>query len=121
MRVAEKEMIAAIRAGKRKVVQNTRVRHYDTGAPGYNVGVELHGHLIARLHRTDAGSVTLMSVTLAGWPTPTTRSRLNALCQAFGLGGYSRFSQEKGRQYYTDRTTGFREIGDAMWIDVPTV
>lgn len=72
MRVIEQKMISAIRNGRDMTSGNTRVDVF-----GKIVHVSLHGNLIARvcpLH---------MDVTLAGWPTPTTRSRLNALLREF--------------------------------------
>ena len=54
--------------------------------------VWLHGNRIA--WRDDAGIVWL---TLAGWPTPTTRGRLNAIAEAFEFGMY--FYQQKQVQY----------------------
>lgn len=116
MRVADKEMIAAIRAGKPKVVQNTRVRWFQSDNNQMAI-VSLHGHTIARVTLYD-GKVIGLQCTLAGWPTPTTRSRLNALCQAFGMGNFSRFGQTKGVQYYNDRRTGDRPISPTEWIDV---
>lgn len=57
--------------------------------------VWLHGNRIA--WRNTDGSISL---TLAGWPTVTTRERLNAICEVFG---YMRpFHQMGGVQYHND-------------------
>lgn len=57
--------------------------------------VYLHGNRIA--WRNDDGSISL---TLAGWPTVTTRERLNAICEVFGYG--RPFHQMGGVQYHND-------------------
>ena len=54
--------------------------------------VYLHDNLIAQ--REEDGSVW---VTLAGWPTVTTRDRLNTLCRVLGSG--VRFYQRDHAQY----------------------
>ena len=53
----------------------------------------LHGNLIAQ--RRPDGSVV---ASLAGWPTVTTRDRLNGLCGFFGLS--ERFYQKQEKQYF---------------------
>lgn len=58
----------------------------------------LHGCVIARIEN----GVT--SVTLAGWPTPTTRDRLNA------IDGVT-VKQSKGVQYINDKA-----VGDFSWV-----
>lgn len=57
--------------------------------------VFLHGNKIA--WRNADGS---LSLTLAGWPTVTTRERLNAICEVFGYG--RPFHQKRGQQYHND-------------------
>jgi hypothetical protein len=66
----------------------------------------LHGNTIAQ-HNAD-GSIV---VTLAGWPSVTTRERLNGLCHLLGLGGG--FSQRKFEQFY-----GSQPITANEWIIV---
>jgi hypothetical protein len=58
--------------------------------------IYLHGSKIAWW-----GDDRSVSMTLAGWPTVTTRDRLNTLCRL--LLGESPFSQQSGQQYYDDR------------------
>ncbi|CAB5144612.1 hypothetical protein UFOVP147_22 [uncultured Caudovirales phage] len=76
MRTIEKNLIAAVKAGKRYNVANT------TFDPVCGV-VSLHGNPIAKIN----GGAMLCS--LAGWNTPTTRSRINALANTFGHPGVS--------------------------------
>lgn len=69
MRTIEKNMNAAISAGRNWAAGNTSVTFVNN-----EVQVRLHGNLIAV---RDAAGVWRYS--LAGWNTTTTRSRLNAL------------------------------------------
>jgi len=69
----------------------------------------LHGNPIAR-RDPESGVVT---VTLAGWATPTTKERLNGLCELMGLGRL--FSQKGWLQYM-----GSREISTTEWYTLPT-
>lgn len=63
----------------------------------------LHGNAIA-WHNPD----DFISMTLAGWPTTTTRDRLNTLCaMAFNS---KPFHQKRKLQYYNDMRIGPREI-----------
>ena len=61
----------------------------------------LHGNRIAE--RMPDGSIM---ATLAGWPTVTTRERLNGLCRKLDLCG---FSQSKHVQYYGSKPIGANE------------
>lgn len=82
MRKIESEMLRAVRALKPAKLGNTAVT---TGPAGW-ADVRLHGHLIATVwpERLDGyGPARHIEVTLAGWDTPTTRSRLRALLRAF--------------------------------------
>jgi hypothetical protein len=129
MRVVHRKMIDMIRAGK-------------AGSPGGNttltksacpfvMSVYLHGRHIADVangYGTD--DAPAVRFTLAGWPTPTTRARINALLHAFMNDGttYHGVGQRKGRQEYstwtydreatcmrrTDVVT--REIDSCEWI-----
>ena len=78
MRVCEAKMIAAIKSGKSAVCgSNTRVVFN-----GHVASVYLHGNVIAEV------SVGYQTVCVCrddcGWRTVTTKSRLNALADAFG-------------------------------------
>lgn len=83
MRKIEREMIAAVRALSPRRLGNTEI----TTNPGAGYAdVHLHGHHIATIYpeRPDGyGPARHVMVALAGWDTPTTRSRLRALLRAF--------------------------------------
>lgn len=69
-------------------------------APKYNTMTDgtmlaFHGSKIAWW-----GDDRSVAMTLAGWPTNTTRDRLNVLCRHLDL---ALFSQRGGKQYYDDR------------------
>lgn len=114
MRKIERDMIAAIRANcTDKRLGNTRV-HAIVG--GHEV--QLHGNTIARVDANGA-----VGFTLAGWPTPTTRSRINALLREFANrpGFYCGVGQRRGAQYYStwtgdSRPGSSREIGAREWV-----
>ena len=63
----------------------------------------LHGNKIAE-HQAD-GSVEL---SLASWGTPTTRERVNGVCDLMGLG--RPFYQHNHCQYFDNREIGTSEI-----------
>ena len=75
MRQVEQNMVNAVNGRYNYKSGNTRVEVVNN-----NVFVYLHGNLIYRI--IDGAA----SFSLAGWNTPTTRSRLNAL----GVGVYQR-------------------------------
>ena len=56
-----------------------------------------------------------MSMTLAGWPTKTTRDRLNGLCEL--VIWVRPFSQMKNHQYFRDKEIESDEI---ITISLPT-
>lgn len=88
MRVIEKQLVEAIRAKK----------HFRSGNTSFdgNSDVRLYGNLIAVVQYDAKGEVSQVKWTLAGWPTVTTRSRINALARAFGCKGVY---QEKHIQF----------------------
>lgn len=96
MRKIEREMIAAIKAGKNRKDGNTEVCHWAAGGMEDGCRVYLFGHRIAeRQHGKWVFS-------LAGWNTPTTRSRLQSLLQEFGgdrRGIYTKMGQAYVRRY----------------------
>lgn len=105
MRKIEAETIAAVRRGQCWRKGNMEV--WVSPESGV-IRVKLHGNTIAT--RTLAGE---WAFTLAGWPTPTTRSRINALARAFrpDTGVW----QERNRQYFrVGELTG--ELGDEEWF-----
>lgn len=90
MRVIERKMIEAIRTRKVMRIDNTVVEHDGTTST-----VRLHGHAIATLDWT----TYTFTITNCGWPTSTTKSRLNALLRTFT--GKS-IHQNKGTWYMGD-------------------
>jgi len=75
MRKIERQMIQAIRENKDLKVANTEVI-----SCSHVTDVYLHGNLIARIGET------WMELFDGGWQSNTTKSRLNALLSAFGVG-----------------------------------
>lgn len=83
MRKIEADMVRAVRELKPARLGNTVVTVSDRF--GW-ADVHLHGNRIATVwpERSDGhGPARHIEVTLAGWDTPTTRSRLRALLRAF--------------------------------------
>ena len=76
MRKIEQQIIDAIRNNQDLKVANSQVINYTNSSDVY-----LHGHLIARIGET------WMELFDSGYQTNTTKSRLNALLQAFGMEG----------------------------------
>lgn len=70
--------------------------------------VRLHGNSIARITE-DA-----VCVTLAGWPTPTTRSRLNAILREFIPGGH--VYQSEHCQYVAVLGGGAFDLDPNQWF-----
>lgn len=97
MRKIEKDMIAAIREGKDFSSGNTAVRIYrtlDEKATVARIQVLLHGKEIASfLPRLDGIHVLLSD---GGYRSATTKSRLNAITQAFGAPSV----YQKGGQWF---------------------
>lgn len=73
----ERQMLAAIKSGKNWKSRNTEVRHNECPMT-WQTHVYLHGSLIAKL--SPAGK---WEISLAGWNTVTTRSRLSAIVREF--------------------------------------
>jgi hypothetical protein len=76
MRKIESQMNAAIKAGKDFKVANTQVIACSNVSDVY-----LHGNLIARIGET------WIELFDGGWQSNTTKSRLNAILQEFGIAG----------------------------------
>jgi len=74
MRKIEKQMIDAIYNRIDWRANNTSVNRIDD----VNSAVYLHGNHIADVNSRN-GFVMVNNITLANWPTPTTKSRLRAL------------------------------------------
>lgn len=94
MRKIAREAARAAVSGTPRIFGNTRVE-----VAGDVTVVRLHGNAILRLTPCVSGG-RVVEATLAGWPTPTTRSRLNDLFAVlFGYVDRSpRVWQERGTQ-----------------------
>jgi hypothetical protein len=119
MRVVHEKMIEMIRTGKPgNVGGNTTLTK---SACPFVMSVYLHGHHIADVANgygnDDAPAVRF---TLAGWPTRTTRARINALLSEFASDDVNHFyvCQRKDAQIFG---TGCdeREISSTEWVPVP--
>ena len=75
MRVIERKMLDAIRTGKSWALDNTRVDIFSN-----RVNVYLHNNLICEIVPDET-----LTVWHRGWDTPTTKSRLNAILNAYNL------------------------------------
>ena len=77
--------------------------------------MQLHGNTIAEMTPGDPGINPRLRVTLAGWPTNTTRERINGLLQIAGC--FRRVWQENHAQYVGQPHGGeAREITAHEWI-----
>jgi hypothetical protein len=106
MRKIENDMIGAINARIRNPLEsgifwkgNTTVhRDMDTNA----IEVKLHRNLIAKIEH-DGKRATYVTLNDGGWQTMTTKSRLNAIAQAFNVSGV----YQKKFSWYLDDGTPF--------------
>ena len=94
MRKIESQMIDAINANKNWKSANTEVRTDDNNESR----VFLHGNHIATVTDDD------MMIMDGGWQSNTTKSRLNALCDAFCCTGEGVF--QKDFQWYVRKFVG---------------
>lgn len=94
MRKIESQMIDAINANKNWKSANTEVRTDDNNESR----VFLHGNHIATVTDND------MMIMDGGWQSNTTKSRLNALCDAFCIAGECVF--QKDFVWYVRHFTG---------------
>jgi hypothetical protein len=95
MRKIETQMIAAVQNNQNWQSANTSV-HFDAES-GVSI-VRLHGNKIAEI---DEDSMTIFD---GGWQSVTTKSRLNALCDAFCIAGEGVF--QKNYQWFVRKFTG---------------
>lgn len=88
MRKIEEAMTAAIRTRESWQQDNTQVRVYSDprGNNPHEIDVLLHGNRIANFRMSSMGDVSKLRVSLAGWNTRTTRSRLDAVMRAVFVG-----------------------------------
>jgi hypothetical protein len=111
MRKVTSQMIQALKAGRSRSMGNTTVTVVENGVLGSYATVRLHGNLIAEL------TPRTVRVTLAGWNTPTTRDRVNAVLGEFGR-GWLRINQRDFCAWLKDGDAS-REIGSREWLSFP--
>ncbi len=90
-------------SGNTSVIVNGAVRMY------------LHGNLIAEMRNGDDLHKRTIRVTLAGWPTPTTRERLNGILSRLGIP--ARIFQRAHAQYLGRRKYE-KEITAYEWVEI---
>jgi len=78
-----------------------------------------HGRTIVLLHGNRIATIDYITraahLTLAGWPTPTTRDRLNGVCRAIKVHG--EFCQRGHRQFFCGREIApYETVKIDMWI-----
>ena len=95
MRKIEQQMCDAVQSNKNWSSANTMVTiDEETNTSS----VYLHGNLIATVTEND------MTIYDGGWQSVTTKSRLNALCDAFCIAGEGVF--QKDFQWYVNKFVG---------------
>jgi hypothetical protein len=106
MRKIENDMIGAINARIRNPLElrpwasgNTDVRRNETTNA---IEVKLHRNFIAKIEH-DGERATYVTLNDGGWQTVTTKSRLNAIAQAFNVSGV----YQKKFSWYLDDGTPF--------------
>src|SRR5690606_17778984 len=104
MRKIEKLMINAINSDKVFSLDNTIVTMHSI-ANGYKFKVFLHGNHIANVYRSNSFDVSRIEFSFAGWPTPTTKSRINALFSL--MPSINGCYQKKGKLFFRAITGAF--------------
>ena len=89
---------------------SVRIEHRTPEDSHPNRRLYLHGNLIA-----EYTNATGLRITLAGWPTPTTRERLHTLLKE--MGKREGVWQHKFEQYYGTHEDNI-EIDSTEWITV---
>lgn len=113
MRKIEEQIIAtirdqrdavALREAQRlvKTLSNTRIETGLRGDDKVITTIYLHNNMIAQ------GDAFVWSFKMCGWPTPTTKSRINAISNAFGHAGVY---TKKGKHY-----SGGKEVNAYDWF-----
>jgi hypothetical protein len=113
MRKITKDMLRAINDFRSFQNGNTRVDCYSLDSGGRAINVCLFGNLIAMRAKGR------WSVTLAGWNTPTTRGRVNAIIREFGTNDAGYIAQRKGEavMFLKDHSVG-RVIDTKAWVNI---
>ena len=94
MNVTETKLVNLWLARRSGAVGNSSVEV----APDGDATFRLHGHPIVRV-RTDEGGRRRVEFTFAGWPTPTTRRRINGILGGLGLPHAVRVYQKDRAQF----------------------
>jgi len=102
MRKIEEKMCLAIAERRNWQLDNTRV-----SVGNESVTVLLYGHVIARLR------ANILTIYDAGYPTATTKSRLNAILRSFNGGGVY---QENHSWYYWQPECGSTPFFSGMQV-----
>ena len=108
MRKTAQKLVNAYNAGKSCCCGNSSVSSHD----GVSV-FSLHGHPIVEVSEKP-GERRVIRVSFAGWPTVTTRSRINDIC--YGLYGSHPVSQMNFDQYVSGH--GSVNPGAGLWYQV---
>lgn len=119
MRKIEQEMVAAFRAANtlftRGLARSWKNGNTEVRVGSATIAVYLHGHAIFQAVYPEAPSIARyrLEFSLAGWNTPTTRSRINALLDAYTYtGGRQRVYSQKGQPRW------FREYSGGSYDQV---
>ena len=112
----------AFKQGNPFTRDNTAVEIYKDGQEETCKYLFLHGNCIAKQNKRILEVSYPWSglfITLAGWPTPTTRERLNGLLQTMG---YSfRLYQHKYEQYLWNYETNNKTGMPSDWLSVDEI
>lgn len=111
MREIEKKALSAWQSGENFSSGNTLVRLYNNEKHLY-----LHGNLIAKVDTSG-----LLWVTLAGWNTPTTKSRLNNIALQGTLVRVSTIQYQPYWRLYSKHfdTVVKEKLWSDDWLDIP--
>lgn len=110
MRKIEEQMQDAVRTKRNWTNGNTSV----VQAPHVRViEINLHGNMVGKIVDNT------LRVTLAGWNTPTTRSRVNALCKL--VSSRAGVSTKQGQARFTGPDGSMVNIGDNEWVEVGSI
>lgn len=111
MKKIAQDLVCAFHEGRTAHVGNSSVTVNDPVADPGVATFRLHGHMIVTAHPDGA-----VRVSLAGWPTPTTRSRINDICLA--LTGKRAVWQQKHEQWGDPWGLPPRPIDSREWFTV---